>query len=174
MKAVSSSSADVMDLLYAIEIEIWTQLMEGTWSVLAPRRRKYLRQLHPQDIPAKDQGDIIQGDDLEELNDFIINLLDDNSVRATLLFEPDFAAMLKPRVQSLAPTMEMSLAPSTGNEERTTIRRYQHTTLNQSKIVMPPPSLSGLGPINPCQLDARISDPFPKLKQARQPPMLKY
>ena len=39
---------------------------------------------------------------------------------------------------------------------------------------MPPRSNAGLGPNYQDQLDAPLSEPFPKLKQARQPPMLKY
>ena len=35
-------------------------------------------------------------------------------------------------------------------------------------------SNAGIGPNYQAQLDAPLSEPFPKLKQARQPPMLKY
>ena len=39
---------------------------------------------------------------------------------------------------------------------------------------MPPRSNAGVVSIYQRELEAPLSEPFPKLKQARQPPMLKY
>ena len=88
----------------------------------------------------KEQRDIIHRDYLEEVNDIIINIVDDNSVCSTLLFDPDFAAMLKARSHGCEPTMDMRLDPCTCNAERTTSLQYQST------FVMPHLSHTGLGP----------------------------
>ena len=85
-----------------------------------------------------------------------------------LLFDPDYAAMLKARVRSVEPSMDMRLAQCTCSADKTTSLLYQAT------FRMPPRSNAGLGPNYQEQLDAPMSEPFPKLKQARQPPMLKY
>ena len=91
---------------------------------------------------------------------------------STLLFDPDFAATLKARVQTWQPTMDMRLAPCTCHPyTRTTTLRYRHPTLHQSTFVIPPRSLACIGQD---QLDAPNNEPFSKLKQARKPPMLKY
>ena len=87
---------------------------------------------------------------------------------STLLFDPDFAAMLKARVHGWEPTMVMLLAPCTCNADRTTSLRYQST------FVMPHLSLAGLGPNYQAQLDAPNSEPVPTLNDDGQPPMLKY
>ena len=62
----------------------------------------------------------------------------------------------------------LRLAPCTCYADKTTSLRYQAT------FRMPPRSNAGIGPNYQAQLDAPMSEPFPKLKQARQPPMLKY
>ena len=82
---------------------------------------------------------------------------------------------LRSRVQTWEPTMDMRLAPCTCHPyTRTTTLRYRHPTLHQSTFVMPPRSLAGIGPNYQDQLDAPNNGPFPMLKQARKPPMLKY
>ena len=116
----------------------------------------------------KEQHDYVHKAYLDEVRDIIHNILDDSSVRSELLFDPDFAAMLKGRVRSWDPTLEMRLAPCTCYADKTTNLRYQAT------FRMPPRSNAGLGPNYQAQLDAPLSEPFPSLKQARQPPMLKY
>ena len=90
---------------------------------------------------------------------------------STLLFDPDFAATLKARVQTWEPTMNMRLAQCTCHPyTRTTILRYRPPTLHQSTFVLPPRSLADLGQQ---QFDAPNPEPFPMLKQARKPPVLK-
>ena len=107
-----------------------------------------------------------------EVNDIIKNIKNEEAMWSTLLFDPDFAATLKARVQTWEPTMDMRLAPCTCHPyTRTTTLRYGHPTLHQSTFVMPHRSLAGIGQD---QLDAPNNEPFPKLKQARKPPMLKY
>ena len=102
---------------------------------------------------------------MEEVNDIICNILHDSSMWSELLFDPDYAAMLKARVRSVEPSMDMRLAPCTCYADKTTSLWYQAT------FRMPPRSNAGLGRD---ELDAPMSEPFPKLKQARPLPMLKY
>ena len=113
----------------------------------------------------KDQRDYIHRALTEEVNDIIRHILDDYTVWSELLFDPDYAAMLKARVRSVEPSMDMRLAPCTCYADKTTSLWYQAT------FRMPPRSNAGIGLD---ELDAPMSEPFPKLKQARQPPMLKY
>ena len=116
----------------------------------------------------KDQRDYVHRALLDEVADIIHNIFDDSSIWSELLFDPDFASMLKARVRSVEPTLDMRLAPCTCYADKTTSLRYQAT------FRMPPRSNAGIGPNYQAQLDAPMSEPFPKLKQARQPPMLKY
>ena len=116
----------------------------------------------------KEQRDIIHRDSLEEVTDIIINIVDQyDSVGSTLLFDIDFAAILKTRVYVWEPTMEMRLPSCTSTADLTTV-------IYQSTVVMPHRSLAGLGPNYQAQLDAPMSVPFPELKQARQPTIVKY
>ena len=62
----------------------------------------------------KDQR-YVHRDSLEEVTDFILNILHDNSMWSTLLFYPNFAAMLKARVHTDEPTMDI---PATRTAQR--------------------------------------------------------
>ena len=99
----------------------------------------------PKMCQQKDQNDLIQRALMDELKDIIITILDDHSVSSTLLFDPDFAAMLKPRVHSREHTRDMPLATCTGSADVTTSLRYPHPALHHSTFMMPPPSLAGVG-----------------------------
>ena len=116
----------------------------------------------------KNQRDIPHRGLLDDVHDIIRNILDDETVWAELHFDPDYSAMLKSRVHSWEPTIDMLLAPCTGNADSTTRLRYQST------FVMARRSLVGLVPDYQAQSDAPKNEPFPMLKQASQPPMLKY
>ena len=112
---------------------------------------------------------------MDEVRYIINNIEDDDAVWSTLLFDIEFAATLKARVQTWEPTMDMRLAPCPCNRyTRATNLQYQRPTLHQSTFVMPPRSLAGLGPNYQRWLDAPMNEPFPALKYNRQPPMLKY
>ena len=102
------------------------------------------------------------------MRDIITNILDDQSVWSDLLFDLDFGAMLKARVRSWDPTLEMGLAPCTCYADKATRLRYQ------ASFRMPPRSNAGLVPNYQRQLDAPMIEPFVKMKQAPQHPMLKY
>ena len=112
---------------------------------------------------------------LLEIGDIVRNIEKDDCLWSTLFFNPDFAAMVKSRVQTWEPTTELKQAPCTCHPfTRLTGLRYRQPTLHQSTLVMPPRSLTGLGPNYQRWLDAPNSEPFPMLKHDRQPPMLKY
>ena len=119
-------------------------------------------------VRQKEQLDLMHRQLLKEVNDIIVNILDEDSLWSTLLFDPDFAAMLKARVHGWEPMMDMRHAPCTCNADRTSCLRYQST------FVMPYRSRPGLCPNYQARLDAPISEPFPKLKHDRHAPMLKY
>ena len=143
----------------------WRKAVDQHWALAVENIceccvRKMFRQ--------KDQRDYVHRALLDEVQDIIRNILDDSSIWSELLFDPDFASMLKARVRSVEPTLDMRLAPCTCYADKTTSLRYQAT------FRMPPRSNAGLGPNYQAQLDAPMSEPFPMLKQARQPPMLKY
>ena len=143
----------------------WRKAVDQHWALAVENIcegcvRKMFRQ--------KDQRDYVHRALLDEVADIIHNILDDSSIWSELLFDPDFASMLKARVRSVEPSMDMRLAPCTCYADKTTSLRYQAT------FRMPPRSNAGLVPNYQDQLDAPMSEAFPKLKQARQPPMLKY
>ena len=143
----------------------WRKAVDQHWNLAVENIcegciRKMFRQ--------KDQRDILHRALSDEVQDIIRNILDDSTVWSELLFDPDYAVMLKCRVRSVEPTMDMRLAPCSCCADKTTSLRYQAT------VSMPPRSNAGLGPNYQAQLHAPLSEPFPKLKQARQPPMLKY
>ena len=98
----------------------------------------------------------------------ILNIKEEISVWSTLLFDHDFAAILKDRVQAWDPTMDMRLDPRTCNAYRTTSLRYQST------FVITHRSLTGIGPYYQARLDLPKIDPFPTPKPDRQHPMLKF
>ena len=116
----------------------------------------------------KDQCEHLQRALLDEVDDNIHNIVDDSSLWSELLFDPDYAAMLKARVRSWEPSMDMRLAQSTCYADKTTDLRYQGT------FRVPPRSNAGPGPKNHRQLDVYNSEPFPSVKIDRKPPMLKY
>ena len=116
----------------------------------------------------KDPRELLHRTLTEEVNDIIRNILDDSTVWSELLFDPDYAAILKARVRSVDPSMDMRLDPCTCYADKTTNLRYQ------ARFRMPPRSNAGLRPNNHRQLDVPLSEPFPSLKQVDQPPMLKY
>ena len=103
----------------------------------------------------KDQRDLLHRALTEEVSDIIRNILDDYSVWSELLFDPDYAAMLKARVRSVEPSMDMRLAPCTCYADKTTSLWYQAT-------FRMPRSNAGRGPNYQAQLDAPLSEPFPK------------
>ena len=102
------------------------------------------------------------------MRDIIPNILDDGTVWSELLFDPDFAAMLRGRVRQWDPTLETRLSPCTCYADKTTSLRYQAT------FGIPPRSNAGLAPNYQAQLDAPWSETFPLLKKAVHPPMLNY
>ena len=140
----------------------WRKAVDQHWTLAVENIcegcvRKMFRQ--------KDQRDYIHRALTEEVTDIIGNILDDSPMWSELLFDPDFASVLKANVRWWETTMDMRHAPCTCYPDKTTCLRYQAT------FRMPLRSNAGLGLD---ELDAPPSEAFPKLKQASQPPMLKY
>ena len=112
---------------------------------------------------------------LLEVGDIMENIEKEDGLCSTLFFNPDFPEMVKSRVHTCEPTLEMQQAPCTCHPfTRTTSLRNPHPTLHQLTFVMKHRWLAGLRPNYQVQLDAPMSEPFPKLKHDRQPPKLKY
>ena len=121
----------------------------------------------------KEQKDIVHRYFLDESNDMIINLLDELTLFSTVLVYQDFAKMLMALVRSWERSIDIRVAPCNYNATCPTRLRYPYHTLQQTTIVMQLPSTAGVVPIYQAQLEASRSEPFPKLKQACQPPMTK-
>ena len=104
---------------------------------------------------------------LLEVADIIKNIENEEYLWSTLLFDHEFASIVKSRVHTLGAMMEMQVAPCSYEPyTRTTSLRYGHSTLHQSRFVMPPRSLTGLGPYPQLQLDAPMNEAFPQQKQS--------
>ena len=103
---------------------MWRKAVDKFWTIAVEKIcegcvRKMFRQ--------KDQGDDLHRALTEGVTDIIRNILDDSSVWSELLFDPDYAAVLKARVRSVEPSMHMRLAPCTCCADKTTSLRYQAT-----------------------------------------------
>ena len=121
----------------------WRKSVDKFWDLAIER---ICEDCIPKIFPQKDQNELIHRDLLDECNDIMINILTEHSLWPTLLFDPNFASMLKARVRSWEPTVDMRLTPCSCNVTGTTSLRYPRPTLHQSTFVMPPLSNAGYVP----------------------------